>query len=112
TLDPMLHAGAYYVQEASSMFVATVFSFIKKSLEHQSIKVLDMCAAPGGKSTLLASYLTEVDVLVSNEVIQSRANILVENMVKWGQANTWVTHNDPADIGKALGNTFDIILID
>lgn len=111
TLDPLLHAGAYYVQEASSMFIGAAFGYLKSLLPQHPIKVLDLCAAPGGKSTLLASYLGEDDLLVSNEVIQARNNILVENITKWGYANTWVTQNDPKDIGK-LGANFDVLLID
>jgi 16S rRNA C967 or C1407 C5-methylase (RsmB/RsmF family)/NOL1/NOP2/fmu family ribosome biogenesis protein len=113
TLDPLLHAGAYYVQEASSMFVGVAFEQILQNItdRDKGIKVLDLCAAPGGKSTLLASYLNDNDILISNEVIQSRATILIENMVKWGQANTWVIHNDPKDIGR-VKDTFDVMLID
>jgi len=111
TLDPLFHAGAYYVQEASSMFVGHVYDYIREACTGP-VKVLDLCAAPGGKSTLLASLLTADDILVSNEVIQGRAGILVENMTRWGQANTWVVQNDPEMIGKSLENTFDILLVD
>ncbi len=76
------------------------------------LKVLDLCAAPGGKSTLLASLMNRNSLLVSNEVIRSRANILAENMIKWGgYPNNIVTNNDPAQIGK-LHNYFDVILVD
>jgi 16S rRNA C967 or C1407 C5-methylase (RsmB/RsmF family) len=76
TFDPLLHAGAYYVQEASSMFLWTV---LQQTFDAQAnIKVLDMCAAPGGKTTLLASYFKNA-FIVSNEVIKTRANILYEN---------------------------------
>jgi 16S rRNA C967 or C1407 C5-methylase (RsmB/RsmF family)/NOL1/NOP2/fmu family ribosome biogenesis protein len=109
TLDPLFHGGAYYVQEASSMFVEQAFQqHVSRS---QPIKVLDLCAAPGGKSTLLASLLRADDLLVSNEVIQTRASILVENMTRWGQMNTWVTNNDPKDFGRATG-FFDAMLVD
>lgn len=111
TLDPLFHAGAYYVQEASSMFIAHAFQHIKTLMDSAPIKVLDLCAAPGGKSTLIASLLSNEDLLVSNEVIQSRASILVENMSRWGQMNTWVTHNDPKDYQK-MPQTFDVLLID
>ena len=77
TLDPSFHAGAYYVQDASSMFLWEVLSQLVPEPQHK--KVLDLCAAPGGKSTLLASYFTE-SLLVCNEVIKSRAAILVENI--------------------------------
>lgn len=105
--DPLLHAGTYYVQEASSMFVEQAFDQHIKG----DIKALDLCAAPGGKSTHLLSLLTQQSLLVSNEVIKSRANILSENITKWGYPNVIVTNNDPADIGK-LENIFDLILID
>ncbi len=109
TLDPLFHAGAYYVQEASSMFVGHAFS----ALTDQSapLRVLDLCAAPGGKSTLLASLLREDDLLVANEVIQQRSAILVENITRWGQMNTWVTNNDAKDFATLTGY-FDAILID
>lgn len=107
TFDPLLHAGCYYVQEASSMFVEQAASQYIKG----SVKVLDLCAAPGGKSTLLAGLLDKGSLLVSNEVIRSRAYILAENMTKWGCENAIVTNNDPAQIGK-LDNYFDAILID
>lgn len=108
TFDPLFHAGAYYVQEASSMFVGQVFEQYIKS---ESVNVLDLCAAPGGKSTHIASLISEDSLLVSNEVIRSRANILAENMTKAGYPNTVVTNNDPVDLGK-LQDFFDVILID
>ncbi len=107
TFDPLLHAGCYYVQEASSMFVGQA---IKPHLKEGS-RVLDLCAAPGGKSTLIAGLLDEHSLLVSNELIRSRANILAENMMKWGKANTIVTNNCPADFSN-LKEFFDIILVD
>ncbi|MDH8701879.1 16S rRNA C967 or C1407 C5-methylase (RsmB/RsmF family)/NOL1/NOP2/fmu family ribosome biogenesis protein [Dysgonomonadaceae bacterium PH5-43] len=108
TLDPLLHAGVYYVQEASSMYLEQI---IKKHLA-PSIKVLDLCAAPGGKSTLISSLLSEDSLLVANEVIRTRSNILSENLIKWGNPNTIVTNNDPADIGNKLNSYFDIIVAD
>ncbi len=109
TLDPLFHAGAYYVQEASSMFVGHAFSSL---LDRKGpLRVLDLCAAPGGKSTLLASLLQEEDLLIANEVIQQRSAILVENMTRWGQMNTWVTHNDAKDF-SALKGYFDVVLVD
>lgn len=109
THDPIFHGGAYYVQEASSMFLREV---LKQTIGEKpgSLKVLDLCAAPGGKSTLLASYFND-GLLVSNEVIKSRANILVENMTKWGSDNVIVTNNDPKDFA-ALENYFDVIVVD
>lgn len=109
TLDPLFHAGAYYVQEASSMLIEQAFrQFIDAS---EPVKALDLCAAPGGKSTLLASLLKPEDLLLSNEVIQTRAGILVENMTRWGQMNTWVSNNDPKDF-KRLEGFFDLMLVD
>lgn len=107
TFDPLFHAGGYYVQEASSMFVAQVL----KQYAPPSMKVLDLCAAPGGKSTLIAGFLDEDSLLVSNEVIRSRANILSENITKWGNPNTIVTNNDPSRIGRLKG-FFDVVLVD
>lgn len=109
TLDPLLHAGAYYVQEASSMFL----DYMVRQLypQRSGLRVLDLCAAPGGKSTLLASLLDEDSLLLCNEVIRSRASILEENMIKWGGANTWVCSNDPRDIGRLEGY-FDLVVVD
>ena len=108
TLDPSFHAGAYYVQDASSMFLWEAISQLVPDPRNK--KVLDLCAAPGGKSTLLASYFTD-GLLVSNEVIKSRASILVENLTKWGNSNVVVTNNDPAHFNQA-GITFDVIVVD
>jgi 16S rRNA C967 or C1407 C5-methylase (RsmB/RsmF family)/NOL1/NOP2/fmu family ribosome biogenesis protein len=108
TADPLLHAGAYYVQEASSMFLWHVLQQAVPLT--QGVKVLDLCAAPGGKSTLLASYFKD-GLLVSNEVIKSRANILVENISKWGSDNVIVSNNDPKDFAR-LENYFDVMVVD
>ena len=108
TLDPYLHGGAYYVQEASSMFIAHILNQI---LPEKEIRALDLCAAPGGKSTLLSSLLPPDSVLVANEVIRSRATILKENIIKWGSEQVVVTNNDPSDFG-ALRGAFDLILVD
>ena len=107
TFDPLFHAGCYYPQEASSMFVEQVV----KQYVNEDVCVLDLCAAPGGKSTHLLSLLTKNSLLVSNEVIRSRANILSENIVKWGCPNVIVTNNDPSEIGQLEGY-FDVILVD
>ena len=108
TLDPVFHAGAYYVQEASSMFLWHVLSqAVDKDSAH---KVLDLCAAPGGKSTLLASYFTN-GLVVSNEVIKQRANVLVENLTKWGTGNVIVTNNDPSHF-QSLPGYFDVMVVD
>lgn len=109
TLDPLIHAGAYYVQEASSMFLWHVLRQIIPA-DRSPMRVLDLCAAPGGKSTLLASFFAD-SLLVSNEIIKTRAGILVENLSKWGQENVVVTNNDPKDFGKLEGY-FDVIVVD
>lgn len=108
TLDPGFHGGAYYVQEASSMFLQHVFRQIRPA---GPLKVLDLCAAPGGKSTLIAAELSADSLLVSNEVIRNRAAVLKENVLKWGQDNIVVTNNAPEDF-RPLSSLFDIILVD
>ena len=109
TLDPAFHAGGYYVQEASSMFLEQV---LLSAIDIRNpIKVLDLCAAPGGKSTHLLSLLHPGSLLVSNEVIHSRASILLENLQKWGHINSVVTQNDPRDFAHLEG-FFDLILVD
>jgi 16S rRNA C967 or C1407 C5-methylase (RsmB/RsmF family)/NOL1/NOP2/fmu family ribosome biogenesis protein len=107
TLDPLFHAGCYYVQEASSMFLEQM---IGKHVT-QAVKVLDLCAAPGGKSTQLASVLPEGSLLTANEVIRPRAAVLAENLIKWGNPHVIVTNNDPAAFGKLPG-FFDVLVTD
>ncbi len=109
TFDPLFHAGVYYVQEASSMFLEQA---LRQTTDlSQPLRVLDLCAAPGGKSTLLQSLINENSLLVSNEVIKSRAGILEENLTKWGSLNAVVTNNDPKDLA-ALQHFFDVIVVD
>jgi len=109
TLDPLFHAGAYYVQEASSMFLEQV---LKQTTDLSlPLKVLDLCAAPGGKTTHIVSLLSNDSLLVSNEVIRSRSKILAENVSKWGIPNIVVTSNDPSDFQKFTG-FFDVLIID
>jgi 16S rRNA C967 or C1407 C5-methylase (RsmB/RsmF family)/NOL1/NOP2/fmu family ribosome biogenesis protein len=109
TFDPLFHAGAYYVQEASSMYLEQA---LRQTADlSQPLRVLDLCAAPGGKSTLIRSILKEDSLLVSNEVIRSRAGVLQENMTKWGAAGVVITNNDPRDLGR-LENYFDVIVVD
>ncbi len=110
TLNPLFHAGCFYPQEASSMYVAHVMNHIADLLPEDPV-VLDLCAAPGGKSTLLASWLDGRGVLVANEAVRSRAWILRENIVKWGYDNCIVTNCDPKQIGEA-GAMYDVMLID
>ncbi len=109
TLDPIFHGGAYYVQEASSMFIDHIISTLYKENPAPQ-RVLDLCAAPGGKSTLLAAALPD-SFIVSNEVIKTRVSVLVENIAKWGSENVVVTNNDPKDFQKLPGY-FDLMVID
>ena len=118
TLDPAFHAGAYYVQDSSSMFVGHAFrtlveSMVKPAGRH--IRVLDLCAAPGGKSTDLAASLREMFgddfLLVSNEVMKARVGILADNMALWGDPNVVVTSDDPRAFA-ALDGFFDVIVAD
>lgn len=109
TLDPFFHAGFYYVQEASSMFLAEV---VKQSVgRSEPLRVLDLAAAPGGKSTLLASILHPESFILCNEVIKSRFKILDYNLAKWGMPNTHVSNHDSKDF-KNLNGFFDLILLD
>ena len=112
TADPLFHAGAYYVQEASSMVIGSVVSkLIEQYYADESIHVLDLCGAPGGKSTDIMSQLREDDLLLSNEVVQSRAQILKENVIKWGYPNHLVSQNDPRDFDRLPG-FFQIVVVD
>lgn len=114
TLDPLFHAGAYYVQEASSMYLDNIIREIYSSAplgEAGRGLVLDLCAAPGGKSTLLRAAIPDEAMLYSNEPDHRRANILLENMLKQGHPRVVVTNNYPRDYQKA-GILFDLILTD
>lgn len=115
TLDPLFQAGAYYVQEASSMLLAEA---VRQTIGQRKpyagqppVRALDLCAAPGGKSTLLASILPDLSLLVCNEVIRTRIPILRENMDKWGYPNVVVSHHDPEDFAP-LSGYFDLVVID
>lgn len=107
TLDPLFHAGAYYVQEASSMLL----DFIIRQLVKEPVTMLDLCAAPGGKTTCAMAALPEGSILYSNEPIRTRANILAENVMKFGHPDIIVTNNYAKDYAKAK-KTFDVILTD
>ena len=107
TFDPLFHAGFYYVQEAASMFIAQAI----RRYVNQPVVMLDLCAAPGGKSTLVRDELPEGSLLVANEVMRVRSQVLAENLIKWGNPEVMVTNNDPADF-TPLGPTFDVILTD
>lgn len=108
TFDPQLHAGCYYVQEASSMYLSHV---LQTYLPKQPIVALDMCAAPGGKSTLTISQLPEGSLLIANEVMRQRVQVLAENISKWGNPNYIVTSNYAEDF-LPLGEIFDLIICD
>ncbi|MBO5811692.1 MAG: rRNA cytosine-C5-methyltransferase, partial [Bacteroidaceae bacterium] len=108
TFDPLFHAGCYYVQEASSMFVEQA---VKQCNFTEPVTVLDLCAAPGGKSTHLCSLLPKGSLLVANEIHRGRAQILAENLTKWGKPEVIVTSNTPQQIGES-GLQFNLILVD
>jgi 16S rRNA C967 or C1407 C5-methylase (RsmB/RsmF family) len=118
TLDPCLHGGAYYVQDSSSMFVGHVFRKVLQQEEMTGrpiVRVLDLCAAPGGKTTDLAASLRQAFgdrfILVSNEVMKQRAAVLAENVALWGDPNVVVTSDDPRAFA-ALPGFFDIVVTD
>ncbi|MCD8296837.1 MAG: hypothetical protein LUC88_04620 [Prevotella sp.] len=108
TFDPLLHAGLYYVQEASSMFLDLV---LRQYVSNNAITMLDLCAAPGGKSIIARGILPENSLLICNEPIGIRAQILTENIQKFGNKDVIVTNNYPKDLRKS-GMLFDIILTD
>lgn len=122
TYDPLFHAGAYYVQEASSMFIEQAFKVIVNKEEGRDaapltsshlrpLTLLDLCAAPGGKSTLWRSLLPDGSLLVANEPIRQRAQVLAENMTKWGHPDVVVTSAYPEEFAP-LGSFFDVIAAD
>lgn len=111
TLDPAFHGGAYYVQEAGSMFVGYLARQALAASVAEHPCVLDLCAAPGGKSTHLSSLLGTEGTLVANEVIRGRVCVLADNIRKWGLANAIVTSSDPSAFG-AMGGIFDIMVVD
>ncbi|MFD2572249.1 methyltransferase domain-containing protein [Spirosoma soli] len=114
TLDPLFQAGAYYVQEASSMLLNEALkqtANLSRPLRQHPLRVLDLCAAPGGKSTLLASALHPDSLLICNEVIRSRVSVLRENVEKWGYPNVVVSNHDPEDMDKLAG-FFDVVVVD
>lgn len=111
TLDPLFHSGAYYVQEASSMYVGAMLRSLRADCGLQAARILDLCAAPGGKATDIISNMDGGSLLVSNEVMRNRATVLAENVARWGCPNVLVTNNDPADF-KAFDGWFDLVVVD
>ncbi len=118
TLDPLFHGGAYYVQDSSSMFVGHVFRQVLAKMERpesRPLRVLDLCAAPGGKTTDLLASLREACgdnfLLVANEIMKARVGVLADNVALWGDPNVVVTSDDPRAFGPLAGY-FDIILAD
>jgi len=101
TFDPLFHAGCYYVQDASSMFLEEAFRQLVNI--ESPIKVLDLCGAPGGKSTHIASLIHPDSILITNEVIKSRVTVLTDNIIKWGSENVIVSNNDPSAFNKLKG---------
>ena len=115
TLHPLFHAGVYYVQDSSAMYVGHIFRKVLGSMPAGTLRVLDLCAAPGGKTTDLAASLREARgddfVLVSNEVMKDRVRVLDDNVARWGDPNVVVTSVDPAAFAR-LSGWFDIIVAD
>ncbi len=118
TLDPHFHAGTYYVQDSSSMFVGHAFRHLLAGIHAPSVRpvrVLDLCAAPGGKTTDMAASLREAFgdgfLLVANEVMKARAGVLADNVALWGDPNVVVISDDPRAFA-ALPGFFDIIVAD
>lgn len=103
---PYHHAGMIYIQEPGAMAPAECIDV------NPDWKILDMCAAPGGKSTQLKNKLSGSGVLVSNEIISSRCKILTGNIERLGLKNTVVTCLDTKKLAKAFPETFDLIMVD
>ena len=107
TLDPAFHAGSYYVQEPASQFVGHLLS----KLRLNGARILDMCAAPGGKTTLYASIAGSDGLVVANEPDRRRVNVLADNVRKWGAGNVVVTCNEPARVAS-FARWFDVVAVD
>ena len=107
TFDTDWHAGHYYVQDASSMFIAHVI----KHFVHEPVRYLDLCAAPGGKTTAAMQALPQRSLIVANEIVPPRARVLADNVIRWGNPRCVVTSNAPANLGKFSG-FFDVIATD
>lgn len=112
TRDGHFQAGGYYVQEAASMFVGHLLNEAYGGEIPEGVRLLDMCAAPGGKSTLYSSLVGAKGTVVANEVIHNRALTLADNIVRWGVGNTVVTSNDPSHFASSLEEWFDVVATD
>ncbi len=109
TLDPLMHSGAYYVQEASSQFVEHIYRQTMGDAEN--VRLLDLCAAPGGKTTLYSTLVGAGGLVVANEVIKQRASVLADNVRRWGIGNVAVSCNDAANFA-AYKHWFDVLAMD
>ena len=107
TFDPLLHAGMYYVQDASSMFIYHVI----KCLVDRPVRYLDLCAAPGGKTTAALQALPAGSLVVANEIVPARARALADNVMRWGSVDAAVTCNAPSQLGR-LTHQFDVVATD
>ena len=107
TLDPLMHGGAYYVQEASSQFVG----YLLKDDNLDGKRILDMCAAPGGKTTIYSTLVGRGGLVVANDINRSRTLALADNVQRWGLGNVVVTCNEPSHIG-AFEHWFDVVAVD
>ena len=107
TFDTDWHAGHYYVQDASSMFIAHVI----RHFIHEPVRYLDLCAAPGGKTTAAIQALPQQSLVVANEIVPSRARVLADNVIRWGNPCCMVTSNAPAQLSR-LTHFFDVIAAD
>lgn len=109
TYDVLFQAGCYYVQEAGSMFIEHA---LKSCVNfNQTLVTLDLCASPGGKSTLVNALLTADSLLLANEIVKPRAEVLAQNLTKWGTANVVVTNNDPSAFSE-MEEVFDVMVVD
>lgn len=111
TLNPLLHAGVFYVQDPSSMIYEQITCVLRNSINSDSVNVLDFCAAPGGKTTGIINALKDNDILVANEFVPARGRILRENLQKWGFSNIITTGDNSASFAN-LNDIFDIIAVD
>lgn len=108
TLSPLFHMGCFYPQEAASMVIGQIVQSLDLPMNPV---ILDACAAPGGKSTVLLDIMDGKGVLIANEMNKHRSNVLAENCSKWGYDNVIVTQNETKYFSK-LPSFFDLVLLD